>query len=66
ISTISITLRSIFPRSSILLTTSSILPHLNEKAQLLLDFFDRLGLFRQAEACIPRDTGFLSVRSDAC
>uniref|UniRef100_UPI00261D9BF1 hypothetical protein n=1 Tax=uncultured Flavonifractor sp. TaxID=1193534 RepID=UPI00261D9BF1 len=33
---------SIFPRSSILLTTSSILPHLNEKAQLSLDFFDRL------------------------
>lgn len=40
-STISITLRSIFPRSSISFTTS-ILSHLNEKTQLSLDFFDKL------------------------
>ena len=42
IPTNSITLRSILPRSSIPLTSSSILPRINEKAQHLLDFFDRL------------------------
>ena len=42
IPTISTTSRSIFPRFSIFLTTTSIISYTCEKAQLSLDFFDRL------------------------
>ena len=42
VSTISNTPRSIFPRFSIFLTTTSIISYTCEKAQLSLDFFDRL------------------------
>ena len=42
VSTISNTPRSIFPRSSIFLTSDPIIPKIVEKAQLSLDFFDNL------------------------